>query len=90
MLGPKGPFCQSCGMPMEKDERGGGTELDGTKSVKYCSRCYENGKFCNPDMTVDGMKQLVKGKLQSMGFPGFIAHMFIKNIHKLERWHGQN
>ncbi|WP_224768159.1 zinc ribbon domain-containing protein [Metabacillus idriensis] len=31
--------CQSCGMPLSKDEHGGGTEADGSKSTKYCSRC---------------------------------------------------
>jgi len=30
-------FCQSCGMPMSKDPQGGGTEKDGTKSLKFCN-----------------------------------------------------
>lgn len=30
--------CQSCGMPMARDEHGGGTEADGSKSMMYCSR----------------------------------------------------
>ncbi|MFF2587967.1 zinc ribbon domain-containing protein [Peribacillus butanolivorans] len=37
--------CQSCGMPFSKDELGGGTEKDGSKSTKYCSHCYINGEF---------------------------------------------
>ena len=78
--------CQSCGMPLKKDPYGGGTEKDGSKSNKYCSYCYENGEFTNPDMTVEEMKILVKGKLKEMGFPGFIAGMFTKGIPKLERW----
>jgi hypothetical protein len=32
-------------MPLKKDEKGGGTNADGSKSVIYCSKCYENGKF---------------------------------------------
>ncbi|MFD6511333.1 zinc ribbon domain-containing protein [Bacillus sp. NPDC060175] len=32
--------CQSCGMPLSKDELGGGTESNGSKSVKYCSHFY--------------------------------------------------
>jgi hypothetical protein len=32
--------CQSCGMPLSKDELGGGTEKDGRISTKYCSHCY--------------------------------------------------
>ncbi len=78
--------CQSCSMPLNKDEKGGGTNADGTKSGMYCSKCYENGKFINPDMTVTQMQDLVKGKLKEMGFPGFLAGFFTKGIPKLERW----
>jgi len=78
--------CQSCGMPLKRDEKGGGTNADGTKSAMYCSRCYENGKFTSPDFTVDQMQKLVTGKLKEMGFPGFIAGFFTKGIPKLERW----
>jgi hypothetical protein len=78
--------CQSCGMPMKKDEKGGGCNADGTKSNKYCSKCYDNGKFTRPDMTVEEMKDLVKGKLKEFGFPGFIASFFTMGIPKLERW----
>jgi putative zinc ribbon protein len=81
--------CQSCGMPHKRDEKGGGTNADGSKSKTYCSKCYENGKFKNPNMTVDEMKTLVKGKLKEFGFPGFIAGMFTKGIPKLERWKNQ-
>lgn len=78
--------CQSCGMPLKKDLEGGGTEADGAKSVKYCSRCYRDGKFTNPNMTVQEMQALVKDKIKEMGFPGFLAGFFTKNIPKLERW----
>ena len=78
--------CQSCGMPLKKDEKGGGTNADGTKSTMYCSKCYENGKFVNPNMTVIEMQTLVKGKLKEFGFPGFIAGWFTKGIPNLERW----
>lgn len=78
--------CQSCGMPLKKDPKGGGTEADGTKNAKYCSHCYQGSKFTNPDVTVGEMQILVKGKLKEMGFPGFIAGLFTKGIPKLERW----
>jgi hypothetical protein len=78
--------CQSCGMPLSKDEKGGGTEKDGTKSTMYCSYCYEQGNFTNPDIAMDEMKTLVKGKMKEMGFPGFMAGFFTKRIPKLERW----
>jgi len=78
--------CQSCGMPLKKDEKGGGTHSDGSISEMYCSRCYERGHFLQPDMTVHEMKELVKEKLKEMGFPGFIAGFFTRNIPKLKRW----
>ena len=78
--------CQSCGMPLKKDVKGGGTNSDGSKSKMYCSRCYENGKFTSPDITVSQMQDLVKGKIKEMGFPGFMANFFTKGIPKLERW----
>ena len=53
--------CQSCGMPLSRDEKGGGTNADGSKSTMFCSNCYANGKFVFPDITVAGMKELVKG-----------------------------
>jgi hypothetical protein len=79
-------FCQSCGMPMKKDEKGGGTNADGTKSLMYCSYCYQDGKFFRPDFTGKQMQELVKGKMKEMGIPGFLTPFFTYGIPKLERW----
>ncbi len=79
-------FCQSCGMPLKKDEKGGGSNADGSKSLKYCSHCYDGGKFTRPDFTTMQMQQLVKEKMKEMGFPGFLAGFFTYGIPKLERW----
>lgn len=73
-------------MPLSRDENGGGTELNGTKSVMYCSHCYTEGKFTLPNIKVDEMKNRVKGKLSEFGVPKFLQGFFTKNIHKLERW----
>ena len=78
--------CQSCGMPMAKDERGGGTEADGSKSLKFCSHCYENGQYTMPDLTVDQMKERVRNKIAEFGFPKFLAGLLTRGIPKLERW----
>ncbi len=79
-------FCQSCGMPMKKDLKGGGTHADGTLSPKYCSLCYQDGNFTRPDFTAKQMQELVKGKMKEMGFPGFLSGFFTYGIPKLERW----
>ena len=78
--------CQSCGMPLKKDEKGGGTNADGSKSTVYCSRCYQDGTFTNPDITMEEMKTLVKSKLKEFGIPTFLAGIFTRHIPKLERW----
>ncbi len=73
-------------MPLSKDEKGGGSNGDGSLSTEYCSKCYQNGAFTDPDITLPQMQQLVKGKLQEMGYPGFLAGLFTKNIPQLKRW----
>lgn len=48
-------FCQSCGMPMQKEEDYG-TETDGSRSEDYCVYCYKDGKFladCTMEQMVD-------------------------------------
>ncbi len=52
----------------------------------YCSHCYQAGKFTLPDITLEGMKERVKGKIKEMGIPGFLAGLFTRNLPKLERW----
>ena len=54
-------FCQSCSMPLElhgQDVRG--SEKDGSQSQIYCSYCYVNGAFVEPDITFEQMVN--KGK----------------------------
>ncbi len=86
MFGPKGPFCQSCGMPLSKDPVGGGTMPDGTTSSEYCSHCFRQGRFTAPDMTAEEMVTLVQGKLKEMHIPGFLARRMTRNIPELRRW----
>jgi hypothetical protein len=79
--------CQSCGMPFRNDPQGGGTNADGSKSTTYCSHCYQNGKFTQPNITALEMQQQVKEKLKSLGlFHRIFAGLFVKGIPNLERW----
>ncbi|HPU23788.1 MAG TPA: zinc ribbon domain-containing protein [Candidatus Kapabacteria bacterium] len=80
-------ICQSCGMPMSKDPKNGGTEKDGSKSNKYCSYCYQNGNFTNPEIdTPQKMQVFCIQKMREQGMPKFIAWIFTRGIPKLERW----
>jgi hypothetical protein len=86
MFKPKGPYCQSCGMPLAKDELGGGTESDGRKSSEYCSHCYRDGSFTEPNLSADQMVDKVRTKLKQMHIPGFLAKGLTKDIPSLKRW----
>lgn len=79
-------MCQSCGMPLSKDPKGGGTLADGSKTTEYCSHCYQNGRFTKPDLTAEQMVQLVRGKFKEMGVPRVVGWFFTRNIPKLGRW----
>ncbi len=78
--------CQSCGMPLRRDEGHGGTEADGSKSARFCSHCYRGGQFVLPDLTVEQMQDRVREKLREHHIPGFLAGFFTRGIPELERW----
>ena len=83
-------MCQSCGMPLDKDPQQGGTNADGSKSVKYCSYCYQDGKFFNPDFTAKQMQDFCIMKMKEQGMAGWKAWLFTRGIPRLERWKGSN
>ena len=86
MFGPRGPICQSCGMPLAKDPLGGGLDADGSTNTKWCSYCWRGGKFVTPDMTMPEMMALVERKLREKHIPGVLAHHMARGVPELERW----
>jgi hypothetical protein len=77
--------CQSCGIPMDK-AAGPGTNADGSESRKYCSYCYKEGAFVQPDWTASDMQAYAAKKLQQYGLPAFLTSLLTKDIPNLERW----
>lgn len=83
-------FCQSCAMPLNQGIDHRALEVDGSKSNKYCSYCYSQGHFLNPNMTYEDMLQ--KGLAGINAAPGNkIKKMLIKKsypmlLKKCERW----
>ena len=54
-------FCQSCGMPLTKNEDCG-TNADGSINFDYCKYCYADGKFlqeCTMDEMIEHCSQFV-------------------------------
>ena len=45
-------YCQSCGMPLEKDVCG--PNKDGSLNEKYCKYCFKDGTFTS-DMSMEEM-----------------------------------
>lgn len=86
---PKGPFCQSCGIPMDQVEAGNNT--DGSLSDKYCSYCFADGKFVNENITLEEMIDKVCLLLiEKVKMPSFQAKLMTKMfIPNLERWNKQ-
>ncbi len=78
-------MCQSCGMPLNKDPQGGGTNADGTKNNKFCSYCYQDGKFTF-NGTVSEFQEFCKMKMIESGQPKFMAWLFTRGMKRLERW----
>lgn len=76
-------------MPLKRDEQGGGTNADGSKSAIYCSHCFGRGEFVLTDITAEEMQARVRQKLTEMGFPRFVAGLLTRGIPKLERWRPQ-
>ena len=80
--------CQSCGMPLHTKRAGDcrGTEMGGAKSEMWCSLCYADGAFVNPNCTVDEMVQIVDGALKRERVRWPMRFMAKKQIPRLERW----
>jgi hypothetical protein len=77
-------------MPLKRDERGGGTNADGSTSEAYCSHCYDRGHFVMPDITVQGMQARVGEKLTRAGLPRLVVAMLTRRIPRLKRWRGES
>ena len=79
--------CQSCGMPLKMDKKGGGSEKDGKLSTKYCSSCYQDGEFTKPNISVSEMQTLVNDVLKKeMKWLWIFRRLAVRQIPKLERW----
>ncbi len=83
----QGPFCQSCAMPMHKPEDFG-IEANGIRSNDYCTYCYQEGAFVQPDITREGMIDFCTNILMEKGImPKEQASIMLKQtIPNLKRW----
>lgn len=78
-------MCQSCGMPMSKDPEKGGTNADGSKNLKFCSYCFQNGDFTF-NGSVKEFQEFCRQKMMESGNTKFMAWVFTRGMKRLERW----
>ena len=82
----KQKICQSCGMPLQKEEDFG-TNANGSKSEEYCFHCFQNGKFLDEGITLEGkISKNVEFAVQ-MGMSEDEAWKLASEVlPKLKRW----
>ena len=72
-------------MPLKRDQKGGGTNADGSKSLKYCSYCFVSGNFTFKG-SVDVFQDFCKQKMIEGGHSKVTAWLFTRGMRRLERW----
>ena len=75
-------------MPLQTEKAGDcrGTEVDGSKSEKWCSLCYVGGKFVDPNCSLQEMTELVESVLKRDGASFILRKMAKRQLPRLERW----
>lgn len=84
-------MCQSCGNVLEK--KGGnfrGTEKNGDRSKKYCTQCYLNGEFTEPNISYEEMLQRGMNAIETLPVNKLTKWVYRKSYPKIlkniERW----
>lgn len=72
-------------MPLNRSEVLG-TEKDASKNHVYCKYCYNEGKFTNPDMTLEEMKLHLRQLMQKMNIDNATIEIKIMELPWLSRW----
>ena len=80
--------CQSCGMPISKEFENLGTNVDGTYNEEYCSICFADGGFAQPNQT---MEEMISSSIDNMTGELNMPHEQATNlansfIPTLKRW----
>lgn len=72
-------------MPLSKDQKGGGTNADGSKSAEYCSFCYKDGQFTVPGPMEEYRRTLDKN-MKEKNHPWWIRKIMWYSVPKMGRW----
>jgi len=72
-------------MPMAKPEDFG-TNADGSQNQEYCHYCFQNGKFIEPNITMEQMIEKCAGIMRQMKMPEAQIEQTKTFIPMLKRW----
>ncbi len=72
-------------MPLGKQFEDAGTEADGTKSIRYCKYCYQNGKLMY-EGDLKTFQKIAYENMRKMGMNSLKAWVFTKMIAYAPRW----
>ncbi len=80
--------CQSCGMPLSAEFGNHGTNEGGSANYEYCSFCYKNGEFTNPNQT---LSEMIQSSIENMTTdlnmpPEKASELATSFIPTLRRW----
>ena len=79
-------ICQSCSMPIDKEELFG-TNADGSKNEDYCIYCFKDGKFTDG---IDDLNKYIEFSLQFAEQAGMTKEQMKAHCEKvlptLKRW----
>lgn len=78
-------LCQSCAMPLEKDEDCG-INADGSLNKEYCFHCFQGGEFTDPDLTLEEMLNKIDVIMTSMEVPAEVIKQAQQIVTSLKRW----
>ena len=73
-------------MPLKRDEKGGGTNADGSISKMYCSCCFDKGEFIYKGEDVSKFQENCKQKMIEGGHSKFFSWLFTRGMKRLSRW----
>ena len=84
-------ICQSCGMPMKRDEDFG-TDAEGFRNEEYCCFCYQDGEFTDNGITLqEKINKLVKMGVSQLGMNEEQARKMAEGkLPGLKRWRENN
>ena len=82
----KGPFCQSCAMPLRKPEDFG-TGAEGFRINDYCVHCYSEGRFTEPSISMQQMIDRCVPFMTAQGMPEAQARgLMTSTLPMFKRW----